>query len=470
VTTISFIDDGAIEKSYRLTRFLNHPHKISENPVITKTEDWESLMCVYGSVIHDESRFHAYYTIWWLEEQPPFSCRAEGLAYATSSDGINWVKPSLDIVREVNDGRNNLIRYGLFADQPCVLRLREPHDSSRYVMAYYGDFPPLGSGVRLCFSEDGINWDWPGRLVWQTPLDVISKELDYYAADDTINFYFDSRTQKYVLLRKVMQDGDLVYDANRHGNWRPGRESLVRSIARCQSHDLIEWTNHRMILTPDLDDPPGVDFHRLGVTPYRDGYLGLLEMLDATPDKQTMAIDLVFGEDGLSWKRPCRSQQPFLHPGKACEWDGGVIFTPPQFLVHEDQILVYYGGMQARMNEQSMAQCKRYGVGLATLPLDRFCSLRSSEHEPGLLITKPVFIANSISVNATVGVEGFLQVALYNSAGEIIPGFGWDECNSVGRGGERVAINWNNCSLPGADKYMLGIRSKAADLFAIYTE
>jgi hypothetical protein len=274
IQTLLFFDDEHIDQADGFTRRVHPPKKIAENPVLTSTEEWEGLLCAYGSVIRDEGVFKAYYTIWWLQKRPPYSCQAEGLAYAYSEDGVRWAKPNLGIVKEINGGRNNLIGFGLFADQPCVLRLPEALDMNHYAMAYYGDFPPLGSGVRVCFSRDGIHWNWPGQMAWQTALDTVSSQLNFYAADDTLNFYFHPVSRRFVLVRKVMQRENLLYDSARHKDFVPNREDLTRRIARCESADLIHWTGHRIILSPDSDDPALVDFHRLGVTPYAKDHLG----------------------------------------------------------------------------------------------------------------------------------------------------------------------------------------------------
>jgi predicted GH43/DUF377 family glycosyl hydrolase len=466
--TLFFFDERLIHKAYKLSRHLHHPRKVEQNPVLTATEDWESLLCTYGSVLHDEGLFKAYYTMWWLQDVPPYSCLAEGLAYAYSHDGIHWIKPHLQIVPEVNGGRNNLIRYGMFADQPCVLRLQEPVQGKRYVMAYYGDFPPLGPGVRICFSEDGVHWDWPGSLVWKTAIDAVADKLDFYAADDTISFYFDPKRRTYVLLRKVMQDTELVHAPKRHADWRPDRERLQRMIARCESDDLIHWREHRVILAPDRDDPPSVDFHRLGVTPYGDHSLGLLEVHDGEPGRNSIAIDLCYSQDGLEWTRPCRRQQPFIANGQAGAWDSGVLFTPPQFVTCGEDLFIFYGGMEARLTAEAMGKCKRYGVGLAKLEKDRFCSLRAPPHESGLLLTQPLAIREYVAINARIDAQGLLQAALCDQESSPIPGFGWTDNDPIRGEPSRALLTWNNRPLPAPGTYRLSIRARAADLFALH--
>lgn len=466
MSRLFFFDDQHIAASFRLSRCLNHPQKVALNPLITATEDWEALLCTYGSVIYDEGLFKAYYTIWWLQSEPPYDCLAEGLAYAYSSDGMHWIKPDLHIVPEVNGGRNNLIRYGMFADQPCVLRLPQAQGDYAYAMAYYGDFAPLGPGVRICFSTDGIHWDWPGTLVWKTAIDAVAHTLDFYAADDTINFYFDPARERYVLLRKVMDPTELLYDPARHAGWQPDPDRLLRMIARCESTDLLHWTDHQTILVPDRDDPPAVDFHRLGVTPYAAGYLGLLEMHNGTPGQDSIALDLVYSADSRNWARPCRTQQPFIANGPADAWDGGVIFTPPQFLVHGEELFFYYGGMQAHLTAESMGKCQRFGVGLATLPKDRLCSLRAT-HNPGLLISTPQPLHTGVQINALIADAGTLQVALRSPAGDPLPGFGWEDCDPLGPDLRQAAITWHGRALPDPGTYQIAVRAQAADLYAL---
>ena len=325
---IDFFDDEHVEESWNLSRTLHALQPHANNPVLRPTEPWESLLCAYGSVLRDDQQYRAYYTLWWLDPRAPFGCNAEAMAYAFSHDGIHWTKPDLGLIEQVNGGRNNLIHYGRYADQPCVLRLAEVRDDKQYVMLYYGDFPPLGSGVRVCYSSDGIRWEWPGEMLWQTHVDRFASEIDFFAADDTLTCYFDAIARKYVILRKVMQEDGLCPASERKGNWSPDRFRARRVIARAESSDLKTLDDVRIVLAPDRDDPPGVDFHRLCVVPFRQRYLGLLEIHNGIEGVNSVDVELVYSRCGKNWVRVGRWQGPFIPRGSAGTWNEGVVFTP----------------------------------------------------------------------------------------------------------------------------------------------
>jgi hypothetical protein len=463
VSRLRFWDDRAVAEAHRLTRHLHRPVKSSANPVITATEPWESLLSLYGSVLLDEGVLKAWYTMWWLDREPPYGCRAEGLAYAWSDDGVRWRKPHLGLVPEVAGGQNNLVRYGLFADQPCVVRLPDPRPGRRYAMAYYGDFPPDGPGIRVCFSDEGTRWSWPGRCVWRTAVDAVSASLDYFAADDTLTFHHDPARDRFVLARKVMYPGRLVLEPERDGGWRPEKERLVRRIAVRESGDLERWEEPELILAPDPDDPPGTDFHRLGITPRPGGALGLLEVhhdADAT-----VHLALACRPDGGAWMRPCRGQT--LLSGEPGAWDDALVFAPSQLVARGDQELLFYGGMEARLEAASLAACRRSGVGLATIDRDRWVSLRASEREPGLLVTRPVALRERVRVDARVGAGGSFEVALAAPDSPPLAGFRWGDGDPIAGDARDRTLAWGGRSLPSAGEYQLWIRMRDADLFAI---
>ncbi|MCX7746879.1 MAG: hypothetical protein N2645_08305 [Clostridia bacterium] len=467
MSVISFFDDLYIDQTFKMTRTLHYPEKCASNPVIKPTESWEGTFSMYGSVILDEGVYKAYYTMWWLNKEPPYDCINEGIALALSRDGVNWEKPCLNVVNEINNGNNNLIFLGKYADQPCVVKLEKPVNENRYAMAYYADLGESGPGIRLCFSTDGIHWNWPGDLIWQTPIDAVQNTIEFFAADDTINFCFDASSKKYVLLRKVMQDFDLVYDPKKHGNWKPVEDETQRMIAQCDSKDLGVWENHRIILKPDMEDPLDIDFHRFGYTVYENQYMGLLEKHDANPLKRNTEIDLVVSRDGETWTRPKRGSQPFIKNGDKGDWDHGVLFVTPQMIQKYDEVLIYYGGMESSLAADQLAGCENFGIGLAKIGMDRFLSLRSSENI-GFVRTKPLEVKNGIAVNAVVNEDGFLKAAVLDEKGMEIEGFGWKDCDPLIGDMKSMEVTWRGKPFDRKGRFSLNIASKASDLFAVY--
>jgi hypothetical protein len=84
-----FLDeDHLIEKLDNITQRVNQARKHGL-PVLRPDKSWEeATTLLYGSVIFDEEE--NIFKMWY------YAGRA-GVAYATSSDGIQWDKPALDV-------------------------------------------------------------------------------------------------------------------------------------------------------------------------------------------------------------------------------------------------------------------------------------------------------------------------------------------------------------------------------------
>ncbi|NOQ70365.1 MAG: hypothetical protein GQ574_00060 [Crocinitomix sp.] len=439
---ILFFDASELADFHNVSFELNTPVKLQHNPVLTKDQPWESLICTYGSVIKDSDHYKMYYTQWWLDEKEPYDCLDEAIAYAESEDGLIWKKPNLNNISKVNNGNNNLLKRVLSADQPCVIKRDIAVGDKQYVMAYYGDFEPLGKGVRIAFSPDGVNWDLPGDVVWQTPIDKIAHNLSFYAADDTINFYFDPGLNKYILLRKVMYDGELVYDEKSHKDLMLEEQDCSRMIARCESIDLVNWTNHEIILKPKKDNKQS-DYHRLSITPYYNYYIGLLEIFHHKNDKNTVDIHLLYSKDSKTWIHPNESI-PFIANGNKGEWDGGVLFVQPTFIQEEKTIKIFYGGMDARMDEKEMAQSQAFGVGLAELTKDRFSAVRFNETEGSVLILIPDKVGMNVYINAISDAKGAIKVALLDGNKKEIDGCHFKDCDTISSNAIAEILSWSN--------------------------
>jgi predicted GH43/DUF377 family glycosyl hydrolase len=115
-----------------------------------KKDAWDSLSVGRPSVIHDEGMFKMWYD---GRKDFPVGAPVEGLpvsneshrfvGYATSKDGINWVRKSDEPV------------FGNDAGGIDVQRIR-----SKYIMAYESH-----DGTRCAKSDDGVNWKDTGYLL-----------------------------------------------------------------------------------------------------------------------------------------------------------------------------------------------------------------------------------------------------------------------------------------------------------------
>ena len=127
-----FLDeDRLIEKLDNITQRVNQARKHGP-PVLRPDKPWEEATALlYGSVIFDEEEH--MFKMWY------YAGRA-GVAYATSSDGIHWDKPELDLYPYEGQKTNliaKLSQWDYFREIIGVHKdNREPNPNRRYKMTF----------------------------------------------------------------------------------------------------------------------------------------------------------------------------------------------------------------------------------------------------------------------------------------------------------------------------------------------
>ena len=100
-------------------------------------------------------------------------------------------------------------------------------------------------------------------------------------------------------------------------------------------------------------------------------------------------------------------------------------------LVVDDQIRLYYLGANMGHCTRVLPTTKPYhslGVGLATLRLDGFASLRPDD-ETGEFTTKPLNIDGTcLQINARCHEGGWIKVELLDASGKPLPGYSINDC------------------------------------------
>ena len=86
---------------------------------------------------------------------------------------------------------------------------------------------------------------------------------------------------------------------------------FARFIVRLSSRDGLTFGDRRRVLEPDAQDAPGLQFYYLSVTYIQNKRFGVVGHYRV--DHQTLAMERVWSEDGITWKRPDR--RPFIEPG-----------------------------------------------------------------------------------------------------------------------------------------------------------
>ena len=126
-TTFFAFDDQSLAWQHNLKLTLVSPEKHPANPVVRcgpKGSPDYGHAILYGTVIHDGSKFRMWYLGMIQREleagQAPGWWRP--MCYAESADGVNWTKPELGLVELYGNKRNNIC---LITGEPDSLSL--PH-------------------------------------------------------------------------------------------------------------------------------------------------------------------------------------------------------------------------------------------------------------------------------------------------------------------------------------------------------
>jgi hypothetical protein len=454
-----FLDDYLIARMINLGRKPVQPLKHPDNPLMVNEHPWERLYMQTSSVVYDDEadRFQAWY---WASAGPdsPFPRVCDG--YAESKDGVQWVKPMIGREPIGPYREHNLIVPAKLARS--VFRDPEDPDRSRLYKGSFGSHSPDGI-TWINNEEDGRNW-----------LQAVGK-------NDTVTSFVRWKGEYLNYVRyQGPETNTIVYDSRTGKTWL---NAVFRSTGLSTSKDFRHWTTKEQIFATDEQDGyPWTQPHALCVTAYGDLLIGLLPLLHVVPEDGnnflgSMDVQLMVSRDGRQWKRvanrevfmPCEEARPI---GERA-WDHHIHPTS-NFVVQDDLVRIYYWGMNFRHGEnrpngsgigalastkQQVAIAERqYGLGLATLPADRFVSLHPAAYTAeGVLETKMLNCPEgNLFVNADPRAgSGTVKAELLDSAGAVLPGFDRESSHLSARDPLRFDVVWKQAD--GAVKTFLDI-------------
>src|SRR5258706_592006 len=362
-----FLDDHLIASATRIQRQVQPAQKFARNPVIWPEESSgePEMATLYGSVLRDEQEFKIWYK------------SGMGVGYADSEDGITWRKPKFDLTMIDGHGSNILFRKKNKTDgpdeSPFYYELfgvhrddREQDASQRYKMGFLDiDWKYKGTngnpwhkgqrrGLGVAGSPDGIHW----------------KLIDSWASeaivDGATHWMFDTNLQKFVLYgrtKKVLPEVAAAWQTNAwFRNWFSDR-----AVARIESPDFVHWNFTRpdtapVVMTAELEDKPGTEIYSLKVFRYGSGYVGLVQVFQATPEASTLHIELASSRDGIHFMRVGRGT-PFIDVGGVGAWDRfNLSIANNDPIAVGDELRFYYGGRLYRHGPE-FGPGKRAGRG-----------------------------------------------------------------------------------------------------------
>ena len=469
--TLLLVDDHYVLYRPGTKRSLRPLTRYPQNPLIVEDKPWEGTVA-YCSAYRDPESGH--YQLWYQAWHPDEGCR---VCYAESEDGLTWVKPDLRLhaFGDVTDTNIVLVDRGLYGAS-VIVDDRDPDRSRRYKMAYWS------SGLKVAFSPDGVHWTAPleepllpgaGGRAEQPPYVGESFEPGRprrlpIGISDVIDVAWDPKRDVYMIYAKTWIDGP-------QGNmfWK-------RAVVRTDSADFLHWSRPRLVMAPDEFDGEGgdhemergsvgggsggVQMHSGPGFLYNDVYFSQLQML-APATTGHMPIELAVSRDGYEWRRPFRKEM-FLPGTGGDEFDGSVIFSNATPIFFEDAFWFYYGAYRFPWNNGARTQ--ESGIGLATMPRDRFAGVSPLERF-GQVTLKPVSLdgVKALTLNADAG-DGEVRVEVLSEDGYRVRGYARDDAAPITGDGLRHTVRWRKeISDLALGRYVLRMHLDRAAVYAV---
>ena len=406
-----FLDLQHVTRIERLYRRMHQPQRHPKNPVLRGEHPWESVASLYGTVLYDPQ--NSLFKMWYLTgpyvdgmvkiRQRNALGNVTLLAYATSTDGVQWEKPILNQVDFEGSAANNLVDVGRTnCEGMAVLYDEGEADPARRYKGFYWEHGGIdtfiqhegrtiwgqgeGDGMWMSFSPDGVHWT-----------NCETNPVIPLGSDTTQSLVWDPKIQKYVVFGRFGAGG--------------------RKTARAESSDAIHFSAPERVFECDAVDEEGTQIYGMPINIYEGIYLGMIwvyrEGVDGTID-----TSLAMSRDGINWQRVL-DRQTFLSLGQAGSWEDGMVRISQNFVTRGDHIYFYYGGVNGPHTGRKFKQVERKHtsmLGLATLRRDGFVSLDAGETE-GSMLTKPLTL-NSGELHLNVDAsQGYVIVSVTDDTG-----------------------------------------------------
>ena len=378
-----FVDDFLIERT-TLSRECHTAKKYIGNPVLKPESKIEIPSGHFkGAVPKDggvwweprENKFKMWYEAGWLNT----------MAYATSTDGLSWVRPSIN-----KNGTNELLTISDLVPNSCAVVLDyDAPDDQRYKMFFrQPNANAADSRGKAMVSSDGITW---------------TKRKDTGVCGDRSTMFYNPFRKKWVFsIRSIGALGPTNYGRTRY--YRESSDFL--DGASWEKSDPVFWCRADKLDEPDPQIGLPAQLYNLNAVAYESVMLGLHQILVDENDVAMNAgrpkvtdLKVSFSRDGFHWTRPCRDA--FIPSSRTSgAWDRGYVQSVGGIcIVMGDQLWFYYSGFRgnAARPGESASLHDDSATGIAVIRRDGFCSMSGD----GELTTVPVtFSGKYLFVNA----------------------------------------------------------------------
>ena len=499
--TILFVDDHDVLYRSGTRRVLNQPVRHPQNPLITEDKPWE--LAIGWTSVHRDSKTGRY-QLWYQAyagKRAQLKTHECTVCYAESDDGVTFTKPSLGLF-DFNDQKSTnivLIGSGVLGDRYCnsvIVDPRDPDPARRYKMTFsdwsMDEQNQYWVGMHVAFSPDGIHWTkHPGPPVHRSFYGLKKVQPPFVGENPYRETKLpDGRIRRAAMLPLTHSDAaDVIYDLKRktfviYGKmWIDGPDggtAWKHGMGRSESKDFIHWSKPQLVCAPD-DADGALEFHTSPVFIHRERYFSLNQILNRAA-KGMMDVELMVSRDGIEWERPFRS--PFFIPRSPGEqFDSGTVLSNANMILHGNEMRFYYGAYSSGAiggGSDITGDQQKSGVGLVTLPLDRFAGIRSEPELPtaktqappdiGQITLKPLDLKGrkEIYINANAA-GGTVWCELLDENAFRIPGFDKANCVPLKKDALRHRVAWKDKKLTDlpAGPVHLRVHLQKAEVFAV---
>lgn len=412
-----FMDDYRIARMTDVQRVVNPG--VKSKVIMNPDKPWEGTSAyIYGTVLKDEPAGTGY-RMWYTA----YMDKDYFLCYATSKDGIHWVKPHLGIYEYKGSKQNNICRFG---GGTLVYDPKDKDPQKRYKLMRFdsGDKDKSRFGYQIYFSPDGLNWH-----------EGSSKPVLPYG--DVSNVAYDKDKELFIATTKQRM---LVSNTS----VTPGKMDRMAFVS--VSKDFINWTapaSPGSLWTLAVEGDPNDDMdvmsrggiesnvYGMPVYPYQGAYIGFPWMFDITTYNNGVFASagdgpiqpqVAFSRDLRHWARPVRT--PVIPLGKAGAWDDGTLYTCSTMQVSDREMSVYYGAMNLPHGGSATGLIQYARIGKATWRRDGMESLYNAGDDQGGITTKDiVFSGKQLKINTKLNAGGSLKIEVLDADDKPISGF-----------------------------------------------
>ena len=432
-----FFDYRELEEVNGFTRQLEQPKRYAGNPLFCADSPWENgNMQFYGRVIKAPGK---PFQMWYTFIHKPWHMY---LAYAESDDGIVWQKPLFDIFK-FNGEKTNVVFTGNPHGAAVIYDQNEPREGWKYKMLAGTD--PSGC-ICAYRSKDGIHWH-PVRSfpVLGTnpdcPMGFLRAPKGRYAAYHRLGGY-------------------------------------GRRVFRSESHDFMYWSSEpRMVIEPDAEDPPQVQFYGMGSASYGSYEIGTLWLFHTEKEEYGRGkirgyqeAELTYARSGYAWHRAAQGRAFIPHGGQG-DWDRGNLQCASSPVYLDDEIRYYYLGTDMFHQRHWELEPQVAGLGMASMKPDRFVALQAGDETAELLTCAFRLSSAGIFINASVAGNGWIKVEMLDANAKPVNGFAGADCLPIEGDSTAYPVRWGGgeaAEIPIGKQVRLRVSARNAKIYSIY--